>query len=86
MLNILRFEDTPPPPSTDGWAVLRINVRNAKCFAFRTFTIRTSVDGVKKNFFKTEEVGQAGKGGPKKSVFGRTSLMDDPLSTPPSYD
>jgi len=39
-------------------------------------TLRTSLDG-KRDFFKTDEARQGM--GTKKSVFGQTSLMNDPL-------
>jgi len=71
-------EDTPPPrPQLSG-------SQNLLCFRvftrvftrLRTFTRdtgRTSEDGF--FFLQTDDVRQ---GGSKKSVFARTSLMDDP--------
>jgi len=38
------------------------------------------VNGRGGGVFKKDEIGQGGRGCSKKSVFGRTYLMDDPLS------
>jgi len=75
--SVLKFDPRLPPP------VHGRPDRNIFCVSdvFRLDTVRTSEMGRGGGAVcQTDDVGQRDRGGgSKKSVFGRTSLMDDPI-------